>query len=437
MTRRANDGPVTAPEFAAAMAALGPFEHTPRLAVAVSGGADSMALLSLAAEWAAARQGHVTALTVDHCLRPESADEAHQVAQWAAARGIAHRILRWAGPKPSGDVQAAARAARYRLLEEACADIGAFHLLLAHHRDDLAETFLLRLARGSGLDGLAAMAPVVERPNCRLLRPLLVIPRVGLVATLEARGQAWLDDPSNRNDKFARVRVRRSGRMLAREGLSADRLAATARRLARARQALEQPLAQLLARSATPDPAGFIRCDPAMLAAAPAELGLRALAAMLAAVGGADYPPRLERLERLYQEIMTGMTRGRTLGGCRILPHRGALLICREAKALAAPMPVPPGSRVNWDGRFRLVLAPDAPKGLILGALGVVKIKDCGRSLPAAARVGVAALSDNRGIMAVPALGYRRQGGTAAGLAPDALLLRASRPATGAGIKVV
>jgi tRNA(Ile)-lysidine synthase len=434
--RRQADGPILAEEFAAAMTALGPFERGTRIAVAVSGGADSMALLLLAQEWAAARHGHIAALTVDHGLRPESADEAKRVAQWAAELDVAHRTLCWTGDKPTGDIQAAARAARYRLLEEWCGEAGVFHLLLAHHRDDQAETFLLRLARGSGLDGLAAIAPLVERPSCRLLRPLLAMPRARLAATLAARCQAWLEDPSNRNTKFARVRLRRDGAILARAGLSAARLAATARRLARARQALELPTARLLARAAMPDPGGFLRLDPAPLIAAPEEVGLRALAAMLTAVGGGDYPPRLERLERLYREIAAGLKRGRTLGGCRIVPHRGALLVCREAAGLAASVSVRPGTTVNWDGRFSLCLAPDAPAGLILGALGSANINQSKRVLPAAARIGVAALRDERGIVAVPALGYCRDGGDDR-LAPDAVLLRTARPATGAGIKVV
>jgi tRNA(Ile)-lysidine synthase len=437
VTTDPTSGPIAAAEFAALIDALGPFEPAPAVAVAVSGGADSMALLLLAQAWAAAHRGRVTALTVDHDLRPESAGEARQVAGWAKGRGIAHRTLRWIGAKPTGDIQAAARAARYHLLEEWCAQTGIFHLLVAHHQDDQAETFLLRLARGSGLDGLAAMAPLVERPSCRLLRPLLTVPKARLVATLKAHDQAWLEDRSNRNDKFARVRLRRGRALLAREGLSTARLAATARRLARARQALELPLAQLLAQAATPDPAGFIRLDPTPLKTASPELGLRALAAVLMAVGGADYPPRLERLERLYEDLTAGPRRGRTLGGCRIVPEGGSFLVCREARAMAAAVAVQPGATINWDGRFTLTLSSDGPSGLTLGALGPVKIGASGRLLPRAARVAVAALRDGHGIIAVPALGYRRDQGETRGLAPEAVLLRTSRPVTGAGVKVV
>ncbi|MBF0335348.1 MAG: tRNA lysidine(34) synthetase TilS, partial [Alphaproteobacteria bacterium] len=215
LRRRREEGarlPVTAgledEEFAGLMARLGPFEPRPAIAVALSGGADSMALALLADRWAAARGGVAHALTVDHRLRPESGAEAAQVAAWMASLGIGHHILARMGERPVGDLQAAARAARHALLEDWCRARGVPHLLLAHHREDQAETLLLRLARGSGLDGLAAMAPIAERPFARLLRPLLDVPRARLEATLERAGQSWIDDPSNADRAYARVRLR-------------------------------------------------------------------------------------------------------------------------------------------------------------------------------------------------------------------------------------
>lgn len=169
--------PVGGPEFARAMAALGPFESAPRLALAVSGGSDSMALALLASAWAEAKGGEATALIVDHGLRRGSAAEAGRVRAWLRARGIGCRILRWRGAKPAANLQAAARAARYALLTGWCRKAGILHLLLAHQQDDQAETLLLRLGRGSGLDGLAAMAPLASGADLRLLRPLLDFPR--------------------------------------------------------------------------------------------------------------------------------------------------------------------------------------------------------------------------------------------------------------------
>jgi tRNA(Ile)-lysidine synthase len=283
------DGPLTEAEFATLMRPLGAFEAQPRLAVAVSGGSDSLALTLLLHDWVRRRGGHLTALTVDHGLRPEAAAEARQVARWLKARGIRHRILTWrpAGEAHRGGLQAAARTARYRLLGAWCRANSVLHLALAHHREDQAETLLLRLGRGSGLDGLAAMAAVSEREGVRLIRPLLTIPRVRLAASLRRAGQDWIEDPSNRDPAHARVRVRALMPALAAEGFTAARLAATAAHLGRARAALDDAVADLLAVAAAPSPAGYLLLDPAPLRAASAEVSLRALAHALLAIGGA------------------------------------------------------------------------------------------------------------------------------------------------------
>jgi tRNA(Ile)-lysidine synthase len=218
MAGRAAPGaaPIDAAEFATLMAGVEPFEPAPRIALGVSGGADSLALALLAASWARSRAGTAVALTVDHRLRRESAAEAAQIGAWLAARQIPHHTLLWEDHPPARrGLQAAARAARHRLLEEWCAENGVLHLLLAHHRQDQAETLLLRLARGSGVDGLAGMAAVAERRSCRILRPLLGVAPARLAATLELLAQPWVEDPSNQNPAYARARLRRSLSLLA------------------------------------------------------------------------------------------------------------------------------------------------------------------------------------------------------------------------------
>lgn len=345
-------------EFDRLMRAVGPFEPRPRIAVAVSGGSDSLALTLLAAEWCRRRGGDLTALTVDHGLRPDSAAEARQVGRWLKAEGVAHRVLRWRPPDDlAAGVQAAARTARYRLLTDWCRRRGVLHLALAHQQEDQAETFLLRLARGSGLDGLAAMAPVTERDGVRLIRPLLPVARARLRATLTERRQGWIEDPSNENLAHARVRMRRLLPALAADGLDPGRLAATAAHLGRARAALDDQVAALLAAAAAVSPAGHVRVDPSALAAAPAEVSLRALAHCLLTVGGAEYAPRLERLVRLHDAIRAGeLGGGATLAGCRVLPRRGALLICREPAMAREEVALAPGETVLWDNRFRFTL---------------------------------------------------------------------------------
>jgi tRNA(Ile)-lysidine synthase len=416
------------------MAALAPFEPRPEVAAAVSGGPDSLALTLLLHDWVTARGGCLAAFTVDHGLRPEAAREAAWVGRLLRSHGIAHRVLRWEGPKPAAARQAAARAARYRLLLAACEAAGIFHLALAHHLEDQAETFLLRLGRGSGLDGLAAMAPVRETSGLRLLRPLLACPKARLRATLEARGLDWIEDPSNDDSAYARVRLRRLLPALAGQGLTPARLGSASRHLGRARAALEGEVAAVLARAVRPDPAGFLELDPAVLAGASAEVALRALARCLMAVGGGDFAPRLERLERLHARLAAGLDRGVTLGGCRLLPRAEGSgprwLVVREA-GRAAEAALPPAGRLLWDGRFELVLAP--PEGgagaqggtLTVGPLGSAGWRGLAAALeqaeagaraariPAPARAALPALRDAGGLAAVPPLGYFRDHGTA------------------------
>lgn len=400
-------------EFSAAMAPLGPFEPSPRVAVAVSGGADSLALALLAAHWCHDRGGTLVAVTVDHRLRPNSTAEAVMVGGWLANHGINQRILTWDGPKPTSDIQARARAARFALVEEFCRDQGILHVLLAHHQDDQAETFLLRLARGSGVDGLAAMAAIRDSGAVRWLRPLLDVPKARLVATLRARDQDWVEDPSNRDPRHARVRLRQLAPTLAAEGLEPRRLAATAHALARARQALDRAVADAILDHVAIDPAGFARVDGRAWEVLPDEVALRLLAHLVRVMGGDATVPRLERTERLLARFRRGLGGG-TLGGARLVLDAGSVLVCREAGRVAPPIPVPPGTRTRWDGRFMVAVAPQAPTDLSIGALGPQGWRrvcaGAARKVPAWVRPGLAAIFDQDGVFAVPHLGYNRMG---------------------------
>jgi tRNA(Ile)-lysidine synthase len=305
------------------------------------------------------------------------------------------------------------------------------HLALAHQQEDQAETLLLRLARGSGLDGLAAMAPIAERAGVRLIRPLLPIARARLRATLADVRQPWIDDPSNDDPAHARIRMRRLLPALAAEGLAAARLAATASHLGRARAAIDDAVAALLAEAAAIFPAGYGRLDAAVMAAAPAEVSLRALARCLMAIGGSDYAPRLDRLERLHGKLCAGAVGGGvTLAGCLVIPRGGALLVCREPEMAAEEIAIAPGTAVIWDGRFRIVRPPVGPaqrvRRLIVRRLGAegwagltARDPDLRRHpIPPAVRPSLPALWGPHGIVAVPHLdvasGHRHMMVTAA-----------------------
>jgi len=294
-------------------------------AVAVSGGGDSLALMHLLADWAAAgKRATPKILTVDHGLTAGSNKRANEVKAQAKKLGLACDVLVWKGAKPKSDIEAAAREARYRLTGQWCRENGIAYLYVAHSQDDQAETFLLRLARGSGLDGLSAMSAVARYPvegfsGLSLVRPLLDSARTDLRRFLKARGIAWHEDPMNTDTRFARVRLRAIWPELEKAGLTTARIAAGARHLGRAREALEGQMEQLL-RSATRQEGPRVLIDGAMLIAAPRELGLRALASLLKTVGGQAYRPRFEQLEALFDSLADGRFAARTLHGCRLGP---------------------------------------------------------------------------------------------------------------------
>ena len=408
-------------EFAALMAVLGPFEQKPRIASACSGGADSMALTLLLHRWSDAIGGSVKALVVDHRLRPESVDEAKVAISRLERLGIPNRLLARPNEPLDGNLQAAARRDRYRLLSEWCVRNEVLHLAMAHHLGDQAETLLLRLARGSGVDGLAAMPRIRESAAVRVLRPLLDITRDRLEATLRAAGIDHVEDPSNRDETFQRVRLRRAQAILAQEGLTPERLCETAMRAGRARAALQDATDRLLARTVRLYPEGYCLLDPPPITDAPPDVALRALSRVLIAVAGSDYPPRHERLRRLFAEILRegGIADSRTLHGCRLLRSKDRVLICREPRAAAESIPAEAGRL--WDGRFRVSLPPGklflpSDKPFQLRRLGrngwIAVLKDRPElrqtRVPGPVRPSLPALWDLDGIACVPHLGYVR-----------------------------
>jgi tRNA(Ile)-lysidine synthase len=312
-------------------------------AVGVSGGGDSLALMFLLAAWAKRlRKPLPTVLTVDHGLHKESSAIAKRVVERARTLGLDSHILRWTGTKPDSDIEASAREARYRLMGDWCRKHGAAGIYLAHTLEDQAETFLLRLARGSGIDGLSAMKTVSPLPSpgqsgVLLVRPLLAVRRADLRTWLAARRETWSDDPMNDDPRFARVRIRAAWPELQKLGLSPQRLADAAAHLARAREVLEGDTDALLMRISRED-GGVLLIDSAQLMLAPKEIGLRALAAALMRVSAQAYRPRFERLERLYALNASGrLAGGRTLHGCRIVPVTKLRAIFGRATVAIAP----------------------------------------------------------------------------------------------------
>lgn len=341
----------------------GPLSH---LGVALSGGSDSTALLLLCHDWALDVGAQLTAFTVDHGLRAEAADEARQAAALCHSYGIAHKTLIWTGWDGRGNVQDAARRARYRLLAVAAGAAGCEAVALGHTLDDQAETFLMRLARGSGVDGLAAMQSDWRADDMRWLRPLLTMRREALRGLLRLRDVRWSDDPSNSDTRFDRVKMRDAMPELERLGLDATRLTQTAQAMATARAALRH-VAHEVAANICEVQAGDVVIQPEPLFALPKETRDRIVAQALRFVSSTPYRPRLDSLHRVIQMAEKGQTA--TLQGCLVFPHRSGLRISRELAAVADLTSCPDAV---WDGRWRLDVdrGEQVPDGTEIRALG-------------------------------------------------------------------
>lgn len=296
------------------------------------------------------------------------------VAAWARDLGFVHHVLVAEAIDADRNVQDQARRERYRLLAECAMARELSAIMTAHHLDDQAETVLIRLGRGAGVDGLTAMSPDTMWPGIHLLRPFLDVPKLRLVASLDVTGQRAVEDPSNDLERFQRGRLRKLMPALAREGITTDRLAATARRMQRARAALEQFTSDHLDRVSVIDAGGFATVDPGALLDAPEEITLRALSRLVRAIGGGAYPQPLDRVERLLAHIGGKDMRfaGATLGGCRVVPERSRLLFVRElGRARDASLRIEPGQSAVYDNRFTISIGEDVPGPVDVRALGV------------------------------------------------------------------
>ncbi|MBK8177145.1 MAG: tRNA lysidine(34) synthetase TilS [Rhodospirillales bacterium] len=413
-------------DFVAAMDAFAPFEAAPRLAIGVSGGADSLALCLLADAWARARSGAAVALIVNHNLRPASAMEAAGVGEWMARRGIAYQILPWTEPKPVTGVQAAARQARYRLLCAWCRAEGVLHLLLGHHARDQLETVLFRASRASGVRGLGGMPAISHAGGVRLLRPLLSVDPARLRSALAAWRQPWIDDPSNYDVRFARTRIR-ALLQAPDAGAILSATSAVAAQADTARLEMMAAVVAFVARGCRVHPAGLVTIDRTRLIAAPAEVAIHALARLLAMVGGEPHECAADAIRRLYRRLGGEGETGATLGRCRLKIGAREVTVCRERRHLPAPMPIAPGDDILWDGRFRvhlssraallepLVIRPTSAQDLRqIHAEIARRPRPAGESAkrfepPALAWPTLPILSDSKGVAIAPHCGYVRE----------------------------
>ncbi len=329
-----------------------------RILVAISGGSDSKGLLlalNEAIEAAEPNRFSLVACTVDHALRPESAEEAQGVAAFCASIGVPHLTMRWDGPKPLTGIQAAARAARYRLLADAAERLEAGCIATGHTGDDQRETILMRTqrAQGPGASGMAS-ATLYDR-RIWVLRPFLDLERASIRAFLAARSATWFDDPSNANPVFERVRARAELARSPQAKAGAWDAVARARSSARA--------ATLIARHVRVH-AGLV----AEITRTPAEERdvdwQRALLALVAVIGGRAHIPAADTVERLTTFLQQATPGRLTAGRCVFDRRSSGLYLYREARGLQA-LRLAGGETGLWDGRFRVHNGRDAPVSVV------------------------------------------------------------------------
>ena len=416
------------------LTALGPvfdaaFVNFPHIVLAVSGGSDSMALMHLVAAWRDHRRQirsttevpRFSVVTIDHGLRTASADECRAVASAAASLAMGHTTLVWQGLKPEHGIQAAARAARYDLLNQHLHANGRAAVAVAHTADDQAETLLMRLARGSGIDGLGAMRSITQLGGGHaLLRPLLGIRKAALSAYLEQSGLTWSEDPSNGSTTFERVRVRNTLAAMDKSGFALDipSLARSASRAARASDALAALTTQTWnqrGNHACFDRLGYAVIDMAWLTAQPEDIRLRLLSGLINTISGLQTHVSLGQLENMTSGRGWNLHAGVTLHGTRWdTDAEGGLRIYRETGRSAPPaLQIAPGTTAIWDRRFVISAAATAPPAgvEVLGPEGLQALRATGwrrRAAPARVLWTLPAVYDAQGLAAVPALGFAR-----------------------------
>lgn len=369
-----------------------------KIAVAVSGGADSLCLTFLLHEWVKKQNISLYAFTVDHDLRSESASEAAYVHDLLTEKGICHETLFWSGEKPKVAIEEKARQARYDLLLNACKEKQIEHLCLAHHQNDQAETFLMRLIRSSGVDGLSAMQRVVKRENVFLLRPLLDYPRSRIQKTLQQHFHIrWIEDPSNTQDIYERVRLRHFQTQLDNLGLTASSITLSAKRLSRARNALEWMTDTFMTQHAQINPAGFVFIPNKPFNELPSEIQLRVLDKSMAHVIGSNYQSRMIQLEKMLEKMPCRLT----LHDCQIVSRKDGFYVCAEYAKMPAPKHIQAGQKITW-GRF----IAQCSQSVKIAPLGDnLKIKN----LPALVRKAIPAFFDEKGLAFVPSIDYKRE----------------------------
>ena len=346
------------------------------IALAVSGGPDSTAMMQIAAFSKKIKNSNVTVIVVDHGLRKESKNEAEIVCQNAKLLGFKFKTLKWDGVKPKTRIQEIARKTRYKLITSWCKKKGIEKLFLAHHLDDQVETFFMRLGKGSGVDGLAVMSFVTEISTLKLVRPFLEIPKTRFIKILDTSNLEWISDPSNFNSDYKRSRIRKILPILSKEGINSKQIGLVIKRMRLAKDALDTQTSFLLEKYlSNVDNVAYFLNKNLLKVSAEKEILLRVLEKIFMNISGSIYPPRRNKLENILSWILeNNNVAAKTLTGVVVRKRKSEYIFYREPEDCYKSINIRPlTSRYScWDDRF--FLKANKSNNLQIRALGDVGI---------------------------------------------------------------
>ena len=390
-----------------------------KFAIAVSGGSDSLALSVLAKLYSLENDNDFMALIIDHKLRKESADEAKQTYKNLTQNKIKAKILNYRGEKFSSNVQKKARDLRYDLFEKYCAKNKIKFLILAHHQDDLIENFYIRLIRGSGIKGLTSLKNVFEySKNFHLLRPLLNFNKEELLNITKKSYSSWVEDSSNKNDKFLRVRIRKMQYKLQKEGFDPKRIIKTIENLNTAKDSLEFYIFKSEKKYLKFYKEGYAKLKSSIFNNEAQEVIFRVIIKAIHFVSGEYYPPRSDSLKTLMKNLSTKSFKSSTLGGCLIKKDKSIISFFREDRNIVSETLNKIKKKISWDDRFLVYNNFNNKEKFVVKKLGDQgieylkknKFKDCENKIPPHAKKTLPSFWNNKGdLLFVPFLNFKNR----------------------------
>jgi tRNA(Ile)-lysidine synthase len=390
-----------------------------RFAIAVSGGSDSLALSVLAKLYSLENDNDFVSLIIDHKLRKESAEEARVTYKNLTQNKIKAKILTYQGEKFSSNIQKKARDLRYDLFHKYCEKNKIKFLILAHHQDDLIENFYIRLIRGSGIKGLTSLQNIFEyNKNFYLLRPLLNFNKQELLSVTKKSYSSWIEDPSNKNDKFLRVRIRKMQTKLQKEGFDPKRIIKTIDNLNTAKDSLDFYIFKSEKKYLNFYKEGYATLKSSIFNNEAQEVIFRVIIKAIHFVSGEYYPPRSDSLKGLMKNLLAKSFKSSTLGGCLIEKNKNIISFYREDRNVAVETLNKKKQKTNWDDRFLVNKNFNNQQQFVVKKLGnhgieylrKNKFNDYGNKIPVHAKKTLPSFWNNEGqLLFVPFVNFKNK----------------------------